>query len=229
MSHSSVKLHAQAGFTLLELLIALVLTGLLTVLVYGGLQVGISSWEKVIDRNEEITDAFLTQRFLRRLLESSRGETVMDINNEDSSVAFLGLESELLFVASLPRFERRGELLWIYLSIDNESEEFSQLQMVTAPFEPEQPVDWDTLLAEFRSAQESDRYVLVSGVVQEIGFQYLEIEEEGFDDWQSQWRFQTQLPAAIQMGFIADSTELRWWPDLVVIPREYAYGIKDAP
>ncbi|MEH6576283.1 MAG: prepilin-type N-terminal cleavage/methylation domain-containing protein [Amphritea sp.] len=229
MTIRSARRDIQSGFTLLELLIALLLTGLLTVLVYGGLNVGLSTWEKVINRNEELSDAFLTQRFLRRLLEAADPQLVVeDIDHVQSSVGFLGLENELLFIAPLPRFEGGGEALWIYLSVGQNEDEVAQLQMATTPYDPNQPVDWELLLAEFRSEQESDRYVLATGDVEQIQFQYLEIEEDGFSRWQPEWRFETTTPAAIQMRFMSENTLVRGWPDLVVTPREYAYGIKNA-
>lgn len=225
---SPVNRTAQAGFTLLELLISLLLTGLLTVLMYGGLQVGMSSWEKVIDRNEEMSDAFLTQRFLRRLLETARPEFVDDITDADSSMAFLGLESEVLFLGSLPRYEEEGEPLWIYLSIVPDDEEIAQLEMATFPYDTEQPVDWDLLLADFRLGEVANRLVLAAGAVEQIEFSYLEIEEEEFSSWQPEWRFLPTMPAAVQIRFMSEESLVRGWPDLVVISREYAHGIRDA-
>ncbi|WP_432471306.1 prepilin-type N-terminal cleavage/methylation domain-containing protein [Amphritea sp. HPY] len=228
MKNKAFERIAQSGFTLLELLIALMLTGLLTVLVYGGLQIGMSSWEKVTERNEEVSDAFLAQRFLRRLLATARPELVIDSSDATSSVGFLGLENELLFVASLPRFDEEGPLLWIYLTIRQDFEDIARLEMITAPYDSEEPVDWDLLLAEFRGGQAAARFVLAEGAVEQIEFGYLDIEEDSFIGWQPEWRFLPMMPAAIQIRFLSEQQRIRGWPDLVVIPREPALGIREA-
>lgn len=227
MKNRTSERVGQAGFTLLELLISLLLTSLLTVLIYGGLQVGMSSWEKVIDRNEEMSDAFLTQRFLRRLIEGADSELIEGINHEYASVGFLGLENELLFMAPLPRFESVSKPLWVYLSVHQDEKDIARLQLATIAYESDQPVDWELLLDTFRNEEQSSQYVLATAVIDQIEFQYMEIDEQGFSSWQSEWRFLNEMPAAVQVRFMSEDTVVRGWPDLIVTPREDAYAIRD--
>jgi len=216
-----------AGFTLLELLISLLLTSLLTVLVYGGLQVGMSSWEKVIDRNEVMSDAFLTQRFLRRLIEDADSELVEAIGHFNSSVVFFGLENELIFQATLPRYEEAGEPLWVYLGIAG-NEDSPRLQLATAVYEADQPVDWELLLDTFRNEEQSSQYVLATAVIDQIEFQYMEIDEQGYSNWQPEWRFLNEMPVAVQIRFISEDKLVKGWPELVVAMQEHAYEIRNA-
>lgn len=217
----------QVGFTLLELLISLLLTSLLTVLVYGGLQVGMSSWEKVIDRNEVNSDAFLTQRFLHRLLRTELQGELINIYGESSSVALFGLENELIFLAS-KSFTKGGERLWIYLNTDLNSEEAVQLQMTTAPYDSMQALELESLISELRSSEHSDLHVLSEGSVEQIEFSFLKIEQDGSNSWLPEWLFQPSLPSAIQIRFLSDNEAVKGWPNLIVIPNEYAHEIRYA-
>jgi prepilin-type N-terminal cleavage/methylation domain-containing protein len=227
MSKVAFRSLRQSGFTLLELLIALVLTGLLSMLVYGGMSVGVSSWEKVIDRNEEVSDAFLTQRFIRRLIEDADSETVAASADAKSSVGFLGLENEMLFIAQLPSYESFSEQLWIFLSVVLDEEGIAWLQLATAPYDPYQPVNWALLLHDFRNGQETRQYQLVASVIEQIEFQYMEIDEQGYSRWQPEWRFLAQMPAAVQIRFLSENRVVKDWPEQVVSLQDYVYEIRN--
>ena len=55
----------QAGFTLVELLVAMTLLAFLSVSLFGGLRFGARSWEAVVDSSAERDDIASTQTFLR--------------------------------------------------------------------------------------------------------------------------------------------------------------------
>ncbi len=55
----------QAGFTLVELLVAMTLLAFLSIALFGGLRFGARSWEAVIDSSAERDRIASTQTFLR--------------------------------------------------------------------------------------------------------------------------------------------------------------------
>jgi len=219
---------AQGGFTLLELLIALFLTSLLTVLVYGGLNVGISSWDKVINRNEQTSDAFLTQRFLRRLLGKADSGFVTDAVDDKESAGLLGLEHELLFIAALPRFENLSNPVWAYISLVRDEQDVGRLQLATLVYDPDQSVEWEVLLESFRNGLGVNQYVLTNAAIDEIKFQYLEIDGFGESLWVSEWRLMREMPVAIKIQVMTENRITNGWPELVVTLPEYAYEIRDS-
>lgn len=105
------------GFTLVELLVALVLIGLMAVVLSGGLRIGIQTWEKVTTRNEVSNQAFLVQNLLRRVLENAQPIHIRDLDGVIQT-AFRGTETDLVFVAPHPRSRSVEELVWISFSLD---------------------------------------------------------------------------------------------------------------
>jgi general secretion pathway protein J len=87
------------GFTLIELIIALALVALITVLLFSGLRLGSRAWDgvdTVAERNAELRGA---RGFLHRALLQSR-DLVLRVSGEDHQV-FTGNATSLEFVAPL--------------------------------------------------------------------------------------------------------------------------------
>ncbi|MEE9250386.1 MAG: prepilin-type N-terminal cleavage/methylation domain-containing protein, partial [Alphaproteobacteria bacterium] len=58
----------ERGFTLLEVLIAMTLLGLIMMLLFGGLRLGTRAWETNSDRVEEISQIEISHQIIRRML-----------------------------------------------------------------------------------------------------------------------------------------------------------------
>ena len=56
----------QAGFTLLELLIAMTLLGMILVLLFGGLRLGVRSWDASQKQVDSLNSVRSLESFLRR-------------------------------------------------------------------------------------------------------------------------------------------------------------------
>jgi general secretion pathway protein J len=66
-----------SGFTLVELLIALALIGIIMVLLFSGLRLGSRTWETVDQVSERVADVRVARQFLERSLLQSQGESVV--------------------------------------------------------------------------------------------------------------------------------------------------------
>ena len=67
----SMRQHEDAGFTLVELLIAIALLGMLTVLAYGAVQFGNLSWRHASVRRDADADRAAVRRLLGRSIETA--------------------------------------------------------------------------------------------------------------------------------------------------------------
>jgi general secretion pathway protein J len=94
-----------AGFTLVELLIALALTSVLLTLVFNGLRLGSRTADAIEARTRGAQDLHLAALFVRRQLEQAQ------------PVAFEGEPQAMRFVAPLPAHFGAGGLHWFSLRV----------------------------------------------------------------------------------------------------------------
>jgi len=94
-------LHRQhRGFTLIELVIAITLMGLVLVALYSGLRLGLNSWDSGEQRAEAVNRLRATQEFLRRQLAQSM--TVFQIRDQQEQiVVFTGQTDRIEFIAPM--------------------------------------------------------------------------------------------------------------------------------
>lgn len=89
---------AQAGFTLVELLVALTLLAMLSVMLFGGLRFGARSWDAVADRSERADRVAASQAFLRRQLSQASPEAGAE-GASDEAAGLRGAPDSLAFTA----------------------------------------------------------------------------------------------------------------------------------
>ena len=96
-----VNEQGEVGFTLVELLIAMALLGMLTVLAYGAVQFGNLSWRHVEARRDADADRAAVRRVLGRAIETAYPEFASP-NYADRQIAFDGEPTSLQLIAPLP-------------------------------------------------------------------------------------------------------------------------------
>ena len=95
--------RAERGMTLAELLVALTLLGMLSVMLFGGLRFGARAWERSEARSAEMNATVRTHAFLRaRLSETARPDSV---TGEAGRLAFSALWMTALGGAGFYEFE----------------------------------------------------------------------------------------------------------------------------
>ena len=91
--------HSPAGFTLVELLVAIVLLGLITTLLVAGLQLGTASRDRVVQASDELEDLRIVETFLRpRLIQAL--PFVSGSRRDLPQVRFAGDENAVRFLVS---------------------------------------------------------------------------------------------------------------------------------
>ena len=184
------------GFTLLELLVAITLMGLVLVALYGGLRVGMNSWESGETRAEAVNRQRSVQEFLRRQLAQS---VTVHVANErgERLVRFAGQANAIEFVAPLLAYLGQAGLYWIRL----EGRE-GQLRMLWRPY-----------LTADAEAGELQETVLLEGVTtMEWAYFGVERDEEPQPQWRSTWTSAMRRPWLVRLNL---TVEQQVWPDLV--------------
>ena len=211
------------GFTLVELLVAMMLASLVAMLAYGGLHVALRSWNSVELRQQEMERSYLTQSLLRRLLESPQNVSVRD-DEGVLQMAFYGDEQQVMFVAFLPALDDSEQLYWVQLLQDRQITAKGltwQLELRYMPFVEMEELNWSLLMEALASDGESK--VLVEGLPRAWRFAYLERRSDGELDWHNQWQQQESMPVLLRLT--PPPRGKSGVAELLVAPRDMAYAI----
>lgn len=187
----------QTGFTLLELVVAITLTGLVLVLLYSGLRLGLNGWDSGEARAEATNRLRLAEEFLRRQLAQSM--TVRRTNDrQEPVVVFTGEASSIEFVAPMLAQLGQGGLYRVRIEGGD-----GRLWIRWRPYLPADP-----------DAGQDRETVLLEGV---SGVEWAYFGAERDDDlrpqWRSQWTSPTRRPLLVRLNLILQGQP---WPDLVV-------------
>lgn len=198
----------EAGFTLIETLIALSLTAVIFSLLFGGVRFGTRIWESTDER----VAAAGTHHALHRVLRNIAQATVPAIWGRDDEAAFVfeGAPGRLRLVADggvgsdVP-----GPVLYQF-SVDS-TPDGDMLVLTRAPYyrgddPPEDPPAGD------------DDIVTLAGPARSIGFSYFGSPGSAIDTddaaWFDRWEAEDNMPRLIALRIVDDTGEP--WPGLVV-------------
>lgn len=222
------------GFTLVEMMVSLTIAGLLAVLISVGLNLGVKSWNTIIGQQTEREERLNARYLLNRLLGNVQSEVIYAESGE-SIVAFQGSRDELFFVAPLQLVEGFDDLYWIHLAIKQiPGNEQGYLTLHFMPFsllhseldetlaQEEIGFDFD-LLREQISSDDAQEVVFKQGI-DEVEFEYLEIDRERFPQWHSDWNEEKKLPDLIALRTRTDQGGS--WLTIMIKPRVRNYEAK---
>lgn len=191
--------RSQVGFTLLELVVAITLMGLVLVVLYSGLRIGLNGWDSGERRAEATNRLRLVEEFLRRQLAQSI--TVYQFNEQqDRIVAFAGQANGIEFVAPMLAQLGQGGLYWVRIAVED-----GRLGIRWRPYLPGAP----------DAASEEKETVLLEGV---SGNEWAYFGPEANNDsepprWHSEWTNTGQRPSLVRLNLNLAGES---WPDLVV-------------
>ncbi len=209
--------RADVGFTLVELLVALTLLGLVSVVLFGGLRFGTRAWEAGNARAERLAEVQAVQAVLRRRI--AQAVLPEDAGTasafSDSPAAFAGEEDSLRFVALVPSRIGVGGFYLFDLSVADD-DDGTRLELAWRLFRADQPGDLDEPEPE---PGLGGRRVLIEGI-EEAKFGYYGAEPAGAEaEWRERWDEADGRPALIVLEVAFPAGDSRSWPDLVVAPR----------
>jgi len=194
---SATRDSRRAGFTLLELLVSITLMGLVLVVLYSGLRLGLNSWEGGEQRAEATNRLRLAQEFLRRQLTQSM--TTYQVNDrQERVVVFAGQADGVEFVAPMLAQLGMGGLYRVRIIATD-----GQLRIRWRPYLPADP-----------EAGPERETVLLDGV-SKVEWAYFGSEDQQPDSprrWSANWTNTQQRPQLVRLNLRLGGAP---WPDLV--------------
>ncbi len=207
MRHADALTSIEAGFTLAELLVALALLAMISMLAANGLSFGARVWERGASGADQLEEVVSVQRFLRRMIDDIYPYTV-DVDLQTRYVDFAGEAERMRFVApALPQMPLPGLTRYeIRVRAAGQSERLVMRWCA---------LDQCRTEADFiNRAQEA---VIQEGI-KRVQFRY-GADDQISKDWQMSWVNQERLPDRIQLALTDADADARPWPALVAAPR----------
>lgn len=191
------------GFTLIEVLIAMTLLGIMVVLLFSSLKIAAESWNAGENKIIEVNKKAVVYQFFKRHLTTIRPVAAQTVsNNDDDSLepqqAFQGQSRTMRFVAALPVSAARKGLQVFEIAAD--AAEPSTIMVALSPYQQTEP-------------GQPERVVLLERV-KSFAFAYFgKQEENGEAGWHDDWTGIDRLPQLIKVGISLDDGS--YWPEMV--------------
>jgi general secretion pathway protein J len=199
----------QRGFTLIELVIALVLMALIAALMFGSLSMAARSWNGGEAKANDVSSMRQTQAFLREQIEAElplRVKKALDL-----PLMFAGEHDEIRYAAALPPRVQDGGAYFFRLAVLQRGDK-SQLVLERTIPDPAA-----TQNPEFTAAEHS---VLADGIA-ELRISYFGRDANAADvdapSWRDRWDDTQRLPLLMRID--VKPVKGAAWPTLVVEPR----------
>lgn len=199
--------RGQRGFTLLELLVAITLLGVLMVALFGGLRLGARAWETGEERLDRAARLQVVQDFLRQRLT----QTYPARDGISGRRAFQGDRQSVRFVTTLPRHLGAGFHEMVLEVVDGDGDAAPDLVLRWRPFELDTNAP-DTVEAPFQQR-------ILLPAIEGLTLAYFGADQPAqLPQWTQSWLERQVLPALILVHVEFAQTDPRRWPDLVVRP-----------
>ena len=193
----------QAGFTLLEMMVAFSLLALLFLALFSSFNTIGRGWEAADRQLLKTEDTRLISEFLRNQLSQT---IVVQIKGETGPVyAFEGTDHYVRYAAPLQPLQHQGGIYLIELAVKRDQDS-RKIEMRYAPYRPE--LSWDEAL-------KSVEPVLVYSGLGLVHFDYYAAESDQDEPrWESEWLDQPVYP--LLMRVMIEGKDRRAWPTLIV-------------
>jgi general secretion pathway protein J len=204
-----IRVSDDRGFTLLELLIAMTLLGLLMLGLFGGLRLGVRVWEAGDAQAADRSRIEAVQRFIRTYLSQARPLSAADRTGDDV-ISFIGRRDQLDFTAALPAHLSAGGFEHVALSFA-ELDDGRGLVLRHGPLRRR-----DDGRAELFELDDPETAVLLADVT-EVEFSYFGAPDQRDDaEWTDRWEDQERLPLLVRIRIGLAGSDRRVWPELTV-------------
>jgi general secretion pathway protein J len=199
----------QRGFTLLELLVAITLLGVLMAALFGALRLGARVWETGDARLDASARVQVVQDFLRQQLGQTMPLAALTDDPRASGVlVFVGANDGLRFVSLLPEHLGAGaSLMELALRRPARSGEPSDLVLRMRPLD---------LGSDGLASSETEERVLIERI-ESLEVAYFGVgRADAAPVWWQEWQDQRSLPALVRMRVGFPPGDGRRWPELIV-------------
>lgn len=188
--------RAQRGFTLIELVVAMVLLGVMMLLMYGGLNFAARGWDVGDANGRRVADRRIGENFLRRELSE-----MFPMRWKEPNVvkfAFEGDKDAIRFVSSRPAGISQGGLSLVALEVRAEGGTSKRRNLVMRRALP------DDEARSFAPLDAAEPTVLIAGV-ESISFDYFGAENDFTPpQWSDTWKYTMKVPEVIRVRIQGD-------------------------
>lgn len=194
-----------AGFTLIEVVLAMTLLGTMMIMLYSGLTFALRSWDSGEANGRATADRRIGEHFLRRELMELFPMRWKDPNMV--KVAFTGEERRLRFVSSRPAGVSMGGLALVGVEVEGDARRRERHLVMRRAMPDEEARDFGPL-------EKAEPNILLANV-DSVRFDYFGSETDFAEPkWFEEWKPPSRVPQVVRMKVtLADGTVL---PDLVM-------------
>jgi len=204
---SSLRCNPQSvrGFTLLELLVAVMILTLMMTVAFGAVRLGSRSLEAGIKRANASEEVRTVSDFLRRQFAQMIPISVGD--DEVAQIAFAGDQNSIRFIAAARRHPAFAGLL-VYTLDTEEYADVQRLVLSYAPFDPG--------AGNLREAKSGQHLILADGFAT-ISFEFFgKKAADSLPLWHTEWPDDEEnLPELVRIRLVA-MNDIGNWPELVL-------------
>jgi len=201
--HNMRASQRNRGFTLLELLIAVSLLGLLFAALTGGLRFGTKAWQTSSERLSQSDELQLVYRVLRRQISRSV-DAPGDLLSDRSQSSFEGRRDRLSFIGGTPAQAMAPGLFHL------------ELYLVPDEIGQALALRWQRLGGSAARTDTDNVEPLLRGL-RSIEFSYFGKERnEDRARWSSEWRDDRGLPELVRITVEFVDTTRTPWPDIII-------------
>lgn len=198
-----MKPFRRNGFTLIEVLIAMTLLGVMVVLLFSSLRIAAESWNAGEDKMAAVNQKAVVYQFFKRHLTAIRPLPLLNTDpaySLEAVQAFQGFSQSLRFVAGLPASSARKGLQVFNIALNPENSEI--LLVALTPYR----------LTE--ADQESVKPEVLLENIAGLKFAYFgRIEEFAEPQWHEEWAVTEHLPSLIKVSIALKDGS--YWPDMI--------------
>jgi general secretion pathway protein J len=185
-----MKARSQAGFTLIEIIVAMTLLATMMLLLYSGLSFALRSWDAGDANGRRTADRRIGENFLRRELTE-----LFPMRWKDGTAlrfAFEGDARHLRFVSSRPAGVSTGGLALVGVEVE-EGERRNQRDLVMRRAMP------DDDAKDFRPLDRAERAILVAGI-DSVAFSYFgSLNDFTEPVWTDTWPHPGRIPQMVRV------------------------------
>jgi general secretion pathway protein J len=195
----------QSGFTLVEVVVAMVLLGAMMVLLYSGLSFALRSWDAAGAQGGLTSDRRVGENFLRRELTE-----MFPMRWKDPiavKFAFEGEARRIRFVSSRPAGISKGGLSLVGLEVETETGGRARHLVMRRAMPDDEAKD-------FAPLERADSYILVADV-DSVAFDYFGAENDfTAPQWTRSWTYPARIPEMVRLRIKTSDGEVL--PEMLV-------------
>lgn len=196
----------QAGFSLMEIIVAMTLLSLIMAMVYGGIHTSRKMAQKGLKRIDATNEVRVVQELLRRQISRILPMAFKEV--EGQFVLFEGDANHIMYVSPMPGYLGKGgphvQLIEIVNAKGGKILQFSHWLLN------------DSLEQDDFEDSEQEPVVLLENIA-DAEFSFMKLDEEGEpSDWENDWEDVENTPLMVKLDIDMGERALMPWPDMEV-------------